>query len=123
RRRRRMPTHEAFRKPDEGPSLTDEIREDVSREVGSVADEVRALWDLVNVGWPLWVGVAVLLLLAIFLSPVVVAVCFALGVLSLVVGAIAYVETSLALKLPDALTPARLLAIGLIAIGLGIVVA
>lgn len=124
RRRRRMPTHEAFRPDtDDGPTLAEEMREDVGREVGSVADEVRQLWDMVNVGWPLWVGLAVFLVLGIVITPIIVGLLFVVGVVSLIVGAIAYVETSVALKLPDTLTAARLLAVGVVTIGIGIVFA
>lgn len=121
--RRRMPTHEAFRKPEEeGPTLGEEIKDDVSREVSGVAAEVQDLWNLIYVGPAFWAGVAVFLLLTIFLPGVVLGILFTVGVVSLVVGAIAYVETTVAVKLPDALTPLRLVAIGVVCIGLGIVV-
>lgn len=124
RRLRRAPVHEAFRKDeDTGPTLSEELKDDVTREVSGVADEIRALWDSVYVGTPFWIGVAVFLLLAIFLPAVVLGILFVVGVVSLIVGAIAYVETSVALKLPEAVTPVRLVAIGVVAIGLGIVVA
>ena len=42
RQLRRAPVHEAFRKPDEGPTLGEELKEDVSKEVSGVADEVKA---------------------------------------------------------------------------------
>lgn len=123
KRLQRMPTHEAFRREeDEGPTLGEEIKDDVSREVSGVAAEVRDLWDMIYVGAPFWIGVAVFLLLAIFLPGVVLAILFTVGVLSLVVGAISYVETTVAVKLPDALTPVRLVAVGVICIGLGIAV-
>ncbi|MFP3914372.1 MAG: hypothetical protein ACLFWM_05820 [Actinomycetota bacterium] len=124
RRTRRMPTHEAFRKEEEeGPGLGEEIREDVGREVSGVAEEIRDLWDKVYGGTAFWVGVGVVLLLAIFLPSLLLGVLFTVGVLSLVVGAIAYVETTVAIKLPDVLTPVRLVAIGVVCIGLGILVA
>ena len=121
-RGRRLRTHEAFRKEDEGPSLSEELKDDVSREVSGVADEIRDLWEMVPRGQPLWIGLAVLLVLIIFLPGLVVGLLFAVGVISLLVGAISYVETSLALKLPEALTPVRLIAIGTVAIGAGILV-
>lgn len=124
-RRRRMPTHEAFRpkEVEEGPSLAEEIREDVTREVGSVTSEIQDVWGRVSGNWMFWVGVAVFLVLGIVLTPVVVGILFVIGVVSLVVGAIAYLETSVAVKLPDVLSPARLLAIGVVAVGLGILFA
>jgi len=124
RRLRRTPTHEAFRKDeDTGPTLGEELKDDVSREVSGVADEIRDLWDKIYVGAPFWVGVAAFLLLVIFLPAVVLGILFTVGVVALIVGAIAYVETSVALKLPEALTPVRLVAVGVVAIGIGIVVA
>jgi hypothetical protein len=123
RRLRRMPTHEAFRKPDEGPTLGEELKEDVSREVSSVADELKDLWSMIYVGTPFWIGLGLFLVLAIFLPGLVVGVLFTVGVVSLIVGAISYVETSVAVKLPDALTPVRLVAVGVACIALGIVVA
>jgi hypothetical protein len=122
-RHRRLRTHEAFRKDEEaGPSLTEEIKGDVSREVSGVADEIRDLWEMVPWGRPLWIGLAVLLVLIVFLPGLVVGLLFAIGVISLLVGAISYVETSVALKLPEALSPVRLIAIGTVAIGAGILV-
>lgn len=123
RRTRRMPTHEAFRKPEEeGPTLGEEIKDDVGREVSGVAEEIRTLWDMIYGGPAFWIGVGVFLLLTIFLPTLVLGILFTVGVLSLVVGAIAYVETTVAIKLPDALTPMRLVAIGVVAIGIGILV-
>src|SRR5690606_28257816 len=108
---------------DTGPTLGEELKDDVSREVSGVADEIRDLWDKIYVGAPFWVAVAAFLLLVIFLPAVVLGILFTVGVVSLIVGAIAYVETSVALKLPEALTPVRLVAVGVVAIGIGIVVA
>ena len=122
RRQRRAPTHEAFRKPDEGPTLGEEIREDVTKEVTGVVDEIKALWESVYVGTPFWIGVGVFALAVVFGPAVLVGLLFVVGVVSLVVGAIAYVESSLAVKLPGSLTPTRLIAVGVVAIGLGIVV-
>lgn len=122
--RARRLEHEAFRRnQDTGPTLSEELREDVGREVSGVSAEIRALWDTVYGGTGFWIGVAVFLLMAIFIPTVLVGILFAVGVVSLVVGAIAYTETSVAVKLPDALTPTLLLAVGVVGIGLGIVVA
>ncbi len=73
-------------------------------------------------GRPLWIALAVFLLLLVFLPALVVGVLFAAGVIALLVGAISYAETSLALRLPEALSPVRLIAIGAVCIGAGIVV-
>lgn len=117
-------THEAFRRNEEqGPTLGEEIKQDVTREVSGVADEVKDLAAMVPTGPPLWIGLGVFLLLVIFLPSIVLGILFTVGVVSLVVGAIAYAETSVAVKLPDYLTPVRLVAIGTIAVGVGIVVA
>lgn len=121
-RTRRLRTHEAFRKDDEGPTLSEELKEDVTREVSGVAEEIRDLWEMVPRGQPLWIGLGILLLLVIFLPGLVVGLLFAGGVVALLVGAISYAETSLALKLPAALTPVRLIAIGSVCVGAGIVV-
>lgn len=122
-RARRLRTHEAFRQEEEeGPSLSEELKQDVTREVSGVADEIRELWAMVPRGRPLWIALAVFLLLLVFLPALVVGVLFAAGVIALLVGAISYAETSLALRLPEALSPVRLIAIGAVCIGAGIVV-
>ena len=122
-RARRVPVHEAFRKPDEGPTLGEEIKEDVTREVTSVTEEVRELASMLPSGPPLWIGIGVFLLLVILVPSIVLGILFAVGVTALVVGAIAYAETSVALKLPGALTPIRVVAIGVLCVLVGVVVA
>lgn len=122
-RKRREPTHEAFRKPVEGPTLSEEIKDDVSREVSGVVEEIRGLWSMVPIGPPLWIGLAVFLLLVIFLPGLIVGVLLAVGVAALVVGALGYVEDSMAVRLPGSLTPVRLIAIGVVSVAVGIVVA
>lgn len=122
-RARRAPVHEAFRKPDEGPTLGEEIKEDVTREVNSVTDEVRELASMLPTGPPLWIGIGVFLLLVILVPSIVLGILFAVGVAALVVGAIGYADTSVALKLPGALTPIRVVAIGVLCVLVGIVVA
>ncbi len=122
-RARRVPTHEAFRKPDEGPTLGEEIKEDVSREVSSVADEVKELVSMLPSGPPLWIGIGVFLLAIIFIPSVVLGLLFAVGVAALVVGAIGYADSSVAVRLPGTLTPIRVVAIGVVCVLLGVVVA
>lgn len=121
---RRQLEHEAFRVPaPEGPSLIDEITEDVGKEVSGVADEMKDLLARVPRGPALWVGLAVFLVAAIFLPGALVGVLFAVGIAGLVLGAISYVERTVEHRLPGSLTGARLLAVGTIAVGLGLVVA
>lgn len=121
---RRRLEHEAFRSEvDDGPSLVEELREDVGKEVSSVAEEMRSLLDRIPRGPALWVGLAAFLLAVILLPQVVVGILFAVGIAALVLGAISYVERSIEHRLPGSLTGARLLALGTIAVGLGLVVA
>lgn len=122
-RARRVPVHEAFRKPDEGPTLGEEIKEDVTREVNSVTEEVRELASMLPTGPPLWIGIGAFLLLVILVPSIVLGILFAVGVAALVVGAIAYADTSVAVKLPGALTPIRVVAIGVLCVLVGVVVA
>lgn len=120
KRAQRLPTHEAFRKEPEGPTLGEEIRDDVTREVSSVVDEVKDLFGMIKVGPPLWIGLAVFLILLIFLPSLVIGVVFLVGVVALAVGAIAHADSSVALKIPGDLTPTRLVAIGAVLVGVGI---
>ena len=121
---RRRLEHEAFRRQlNDGPSLVEELSEDVGKEVSSVAEEMRGLLDRIPRGPALWVGLAVFLLAVILLPQAVVGILFAVGIAALVLGAISYVERSIEHRLPGSLTGARLLALGTIAVGVGLVVA
>ena len=117
----RQPTHEAFRKEPEGPTLGEEIRDDVTREVSSVADEVKELLGMVKVGPPLWIALAAFILGVVFLPSLIIGMVFLVGVIALAVGAIAHADSSIALKLPGDLTATRLVAVGVILIAVGIV--
>jgi hypothetical protein len=117
----RQPTHEAFRKEPEGPTLGEEIRDDVTREVSSVADEVKELLGMVKVGPPLWIALAVFILGVVFLPSLIIGLVFLVGVIALAVGAIAHADSSIALRLPGDLTATRLVAVGVILIAVGIV--
>lgn len=121
--RRRSSMHPAFRKEEEGPTLTEELREDVSREVSSVVDEARDLAGLVKPGPPLWIGLGVLLLLIVFLPGLVTSVSLLVGILALLAGGAGYAETRVATRIPEPLNPIRLLVIGAALVALAIVVA
>jgi hypothetical protein len=122
--RRRSSMHPAFRKDEEaGPTLTEELREDVSREVSSVVDEARDLAGLVKPGPPLWIGLGVLLLLIVFLPRLVTTVSLLVGILALLAGGAGYAETRVATRIPEPLNPIRLLVIGGAMVALAIVVA
>lgn len=121
--KRRRPEHEAFRKDTEPTqSLGEEIRGEVSREVSGVADEIRHLMRSIEPGPILWVALAVFVVLVIFLPTLLVGVLLLAGVVSLAVGAIAYADSRLALKIPEPLTPTTLVAVGVLLVVVGIVV-
>jgi len=121
KRAQRQMTHEAFRKEPEGPSLSDEIREDVSREVNSVVEEVKDLLRMVKVGPPLWIGLAVFVALVVFLPSVIIGLVFLVGTLALVVGALAHADSNIALRIPGDFTPTRMVALGVILLAVGVV--
>ena len=117
----RQRTHEAFRKEPEGPTLGEEIREDVTREVSGVVDEVKHLAGMVKVGPPLYIALAVFILGVIFLPSVIIGLVFLVGIVAIAVGAIATSDSSIALKIPGDLTPTRLVAIGAVLLAVGVV--
>jgi hypothetical protein len=122
--RRRSSMHPAFRKDeDAGPTLAEELREDVSREVTSVVDEARDLVGLVKPGPPLWIGLGVLLILIVFLPTLVISLSLLGGILALLVGGAGYAETRVATKIPEPLNPVRLIVVGIALVALAIVVA
>ena len=127
RETRRAAVHPAFRKETEervGPSVGEELRRDVTKEVGSVADQIREFARVVSESGPLlWVVVGVLLALVVFLPTVVVAIGLGGGLLALIGGAVTYADTNLAVKLPDPLTPVALIAGGVVLVVLGLLVA
>lgn len=128
KRVQRERVHEAFRTDEEpGPSLVDdlrqdvdEVRQDLTKELSSVATEARELWNQVKSGPWVWVGLGVLVVLAIFLHGVATAVTLIGGLLALVVGALGLVEETLEERLPAAFNPIRLILVGAVLLVLGI---
>lgn len=121
KRAQRQMTHEAFRKEPEGPTLGEEIREDVTREVNSVVDEVKDLFRMVKPGPALWAALAVFILLVVFLPSVIIGALFLIGTIALVVGALSHADSNIALRLPGDFTATRLVALGVILLGLGVI--
>lgn len=121
--RRRAEAHPAFREEDTGPSLGDEVKREVGREVGSLAEEARGLRDMVKPGPVLWVGLALLFALIVFAPGIATALALGAGMLALIAGGAGYAESSVAARIPDPLTPARLLVIGGALVALGVVIA
>lgn len=124
RESRRGYVHPAFREEEEtGPGIGEELRRDVFKEAGGVADEIREFGRILSEsGRVLWIVLGVLALLVIFLPGAVVAIGLGGGLLALIVGAIAYSDDKLAVKIPDPLTPVSLIAGGVVLVALGIVV-
>lgn len=120
KKERRRPTHPAFRK-DQGDAVQ-ELREDVDREVAGIVGEVRHLLSLIPGGPPMWIGLGVFLLLLIFLPAVLAGIGLIGGVLGLGLGALAYADTNIALRIPDPFTPQLLLGLGALLLALGVVV-
>ena len=130
KRVRRAGTHEAFRKPeDDGPTLAEDIKKDVAevrQEVGAeisvVMAEAQSLWTTVKANPLAWAGLAVVLILSIFLSGLIASILLIGGLLALVVGALALAEESIERRLPPVLNPARLIVVGTVALVLGILI-
>ncbi len=121
--KRRRPEHDAFRRNTEPTqSLGEEMRKEVSREVSGVADEIRHLMRSIEPGPVLWVALGVFLVLVFFLPTALVGVLLLAGVVALAVGAIAYADSGVALKIPEPLTPTTLVAVGVVAVAVGVVV-
>jgi hypothetical protein len=122
--RRREPTHPAFRQDaaDDGPSLSEELKDDVSREMAPIMAEARHLIDQIPRGTPLYVGIGVFLVLLVFLPVVITFTTLIGGAVLLLVGGLAYADQKIAVRLPGSFTPAQLVAIGGILLLVGIVV-
>ncbi len=110
-----------------GPSLADDLRQDVddvrqdlTKELSSVGVEAKQLWSQVRSGPWVWVGLGVLIVLAIFLQGVVTALTLIVGLVALVVGALGLVEETIEEWLPAVLNPIRLILIGVALLVLGI---
>lgn len=121
--RKRASSHPAFQKGDQGPTLGEELRQDVGREVSSVVEEARHLLGMIKPGPPLWIGLGVFALLVIVLPGVLVGLLLLIGVIGLAIGAIANAEAKVAVRIPDPFTPTLLMAIGGLAVLLGLLVA
>jgi hypothetical protein len=121
---RRQTTHPAFRKEptEQGPTLREEFKDDVSREMAPIVSEAKRLIEQIPRGKPLYIGLGVLLVLFIF-APVVIAFTTLIGgAVALLVGGLAYADQKIALRLPGSFTPAQLVAVGGILLLVGIVV-
>lgn len=118
---KRRPTHPAFRKePDETPA---DLRAEMSREVTSISEEIKDFLNwITSVGPPLWIALGAFVVAVVVIPQLVVGALLVGGVLALAAGALAYVDTRTAVRLPDALTPPRLVGLGGVLVVLGIVV-
>lgn len=130
-RLQRSAEHPAFR--EDQTTLSDDMkaaREEIQRlskqaasetkvELGGVGEELKGLLGLVN-GPALWGGVVALILMIIFASGLVVALGLLVALVALVAGAISYADDGFAEKLPAWANPPRLIAIGIVALVIGI---
>ncbi len=121
---RREPTHPAFRKePAEPlPTIREELKDDVSREMAPIAAEARHLLDQIPRGKPLYIGLAVfVVLLFVWPTPLALLTLFG-GAGALLFGGLAYADDKIAVRLPGSFTPAQLVAVGGTLLALGIVI-
>ena len=120
---RRRPTHPAFRRNEpQGPTLGEELKEDMSREMAPIIGEAKDWLDRVPRGRPLAVGAILFLLLLIIFPTPIAFVTLIGGALALLAGGLAYSDDRLALKIPDPVTPVQLVAGGGIALVVGILI-
>ncbi len=122
KRRRREKEHPAFVKNDpappapepveQKPAVTERLKGDVIEEAAPLIDEARKLLDLLPRGWPLWVGVAAVVVAAVFV-PLLAGILFGLfmgvGILAVLAGGIGYVEPGFGVRYPHPFTPTRLM--------------
>jgi hypothetical protein len=124
-RRTREKLHPAFRKEPEEPEtmqdLTNEIREDFTREVNPIIAEGRHMLESIEPGPPLYITLGVLLVLLVFLPGVVVAVSAVGAFLALLAGGLSYLDTRTAVRLPGPLTPTNLIIVGVALLALALV--
>lgn len=119
---RRRPTHPAFRRDEPaGPTIGEELKDDVSREMAPIIREARGWLDAIPRGRPLWIGLGAAVVLYILLPQVIATVALIGGAVALIAGGLAYSDDRLALKIPDPITPVQLVAAGGVAIAIGIV--
>lgn len=105
-----------------GPTLGEELKSEVSQEVAPIIDEARRMLDLIPRGRTGWIALAVLVVLVIVIPSVVVGIALVGGILTLLIGGLAYVETRIADKIPDPLTPATLVVLGVVLVVSGIII-
>ncbi len=118
----KSPRHPAFRKEADGPSLSEEIKDDVSREVTPMVAEAQHLISLIEPGPPLWIAGIALLLTIIFLPGLVIGLGLVAGVAGLLFGGLAYADQKIAVRIPGPFTPAMLVMLGTVALLLAIFV-
>lgn len=120
---RRRPTHPAFRRNEpEGPTLGEELKDDVSREMSPIISEAKGWLDQIPRGRPLIIGALVFLVLLIVFPQPIAFVTLVGGTFALLAGGLAYADDRLALKIPDPVTPVQLVAGGGLALAVGLVI-
>jgi hypothetical protein len=121
---RREPIHPAFRKEpvEQGPTIREELKDDVAREMAPIAAEARHLLDQIPRGKPLYIGLAVfVVLLFVWPTPLALLTLFG-GAGALIFGGLAYADDKIAVRLPGSFTPAQLVAVGGILLVIGIAI-
>jgi hypothetical protein len=120
---RRQRTHPAFDKQiQDGPSISEELKDDVSREMAPILKEAQGWLDAIPRGRPLWIALGIVALVFIVIPQVIVFTCLIGGAIALLAGGLAYSDDRLAVRLPDRVTPTELVAGGAIALLVGLVV-
>ncbi|MGF1666694.1 MAG: hypothetical protein ACFCVC_10535 [Acidimicrobiia bacterium] len=121
---RREPIHPAFRKEpvEQGPTIREELKDDVAREMAPIAAEARHLLDQIPRGKALYIGLAFfVVLLFVWPTPLAFLTLFG-GAGALLVGGLAYADDKIAVRLPGPFTPAQLVAVGGLLLAIGIVI-
>lgn len=120
---RRRATHPAFRRNEpQGPTLGEELKDDVGREMAPIVAEAKGWIDQIPRGRPLIIGAIVfLVLLVVFPQPIAFATLIG-GALALLAGGLAYSDDRIAVRLPDPVNPVQLVAGGGIALVVGIII-
>jgi hypothetical protein len=124
--RPREKLHAAFRPPETDETLGDlaqEFKEDFNRSVNPIIGEARHMFESIEPGPPLYIALAVLFALVIFLPGLLVTLATIVAFLALLVGGIAFVESKLAVRLPDPITPTNLIIVGSLSLVLAVLVA
>lgn len=121
---KRRLSHPAFRRNDEpeGPTLGEELKDDVSREMAPIINEAKDWLDRIPRGRPLWIAGIVFVVLLVFLPQPIAFVTLIGGSVALLVGGFAYADDRFALRIPDPITPVQLVAGGGVALIVGLVV-